>query len=104
LLSAYRLLTAVGQFAHNVAVKVARFQPDLVVGLAHSGWLPVLAAQAVWEVQQARRKGIKFGPKRKLTAEQVTELKKRREQGELIRVLMKDYRLSKSSVYRYLSG
>ena len=48
------LLTAVSQFAHAVAAEVARFQPDLVVGLAHSGWLPVLAAQAVWEVQQAR--------------------------------------------------
>jgi len=57
-------------------------------------------AQFETEIRAERQQeGIKFGPKRKLTAKQVTELKKRREQGELIRALMKDYRLSKSSVF-----
>jgi len=31
------------------------------------------------------------------------ELRHRREQGTLIKTLMKEYRLSKASVYRYLS-
>ena len=38
-----------------------------------------------------------------LTNEQMDELRHRREQGTLIKPLMKDYRLSKASVYRYLS-
>ena len=44
----------VSQFGRVVAAEIDHFQPDLVVGLAHSGWLPVLAAQVVWEVQYKR--------------------------------------------------
>ena len=38
----------------------------------------------------------------RLTPEQITELQRRRTQGDLIYVLMADYGLSKTSVYRYL--
>ena len=41
-------------------------------------------------------------PIKRLTREQSDQLRRRREQGELIKVLMKDYSLSKASVYRYL--
>ncbi len=37
-----------------------------------------------------------------LTKEEVDELQRRREQGVLIKTLMKDYALSKARVYRYL--
>ena len=43
-----------------------------------------------------------FQEPKKLTKEEVGELQRRREQGVLIKTLMKDYALSKASVYRYL--
>jgi len=54
-------------------------------------------------IQKAKERGVLFGRKRALTAPQGAELRERREQGVLIKTLMKDYGLSKASVYRYLS-
>jgi DNA invertase Pin-like site-specific DNA recombinase len=50
----------------------------------------------------ARRNGVKFGRKASLNARQAEELRQRRAQGIKITDLMKDYSLSKASVYRYL--
>lgn len=52
---------------------------------------------------KAKKKGIKFGASKKLNSDQIKELKKRREKRVLIKQLMKDYDLSKASIYRYLS-
>lgn len=46
------LIPGLHQFAQFVVEEIQRYQPDLVIGLAHSGWLPVLAAQTVWAMQQ----------------------------------------------------
>jgi len=54
-------------------------------------------------IQQAKARGVHFGPKKKLQREQIMELQRRRAQGTLIKTLMHDYGLSKVSVYRYLS-
>ncbi len=54
------------------------------------------------QVQKAKERSVRFGPKKKLTPEQVLELQQRREQGTLIKTFTQDYRLSKVSVYRYL--
>ena len=53
-------------------------------------------------IQKAKARGVQFGAQRKLTDEQVEELRQRRENGELIRELMKAYGISKATVYRYL--
>ncbi len=53
-------------------------------------------------IQKAKERGVRFGPKKKLTSVQVSELQKRRKQGVLIKTLMQDYGISKVSVYRYL--
>ena len=53
-------------------------------------------------IQKAKEHGVRFGPKKRLTEEQTAELRKRRDQGELIKTLMQDYGISKVSVYRYL--
>ncbi len=54
-------------------------------------------------IRKAKEQGVHFGRKRKLTLQQIAELRHSREQGTLIKTLMKDYLLSKASVYRYLS-
>jgi DNA invertase Pin-like site-specific DNA recombinase len=53
-------------------------------------------------IQKAKERGVRFGPKKKLTPEQIVELQHRREHGTLIKDLMRDYGISKVSVYRYL--
>ena len=51
---------------------------------------------------KAKQRGVRFGRKKKLTNKQVIELKRRRDEGVLIKSLMTDYDISKVSVYRYL--
>jgi len=54
-------------------------------------------------ILKAKQRGVKFGRDKTLTSVQIAELQQRRQQGVLIKILMADYRLSKSSVYRYLN-
>ena len=53
-------------------------------------------------IRKAKERGVKFGNKKRLTRQQIVELQERRRQGVLIKTLMRDYDLSKTSVYRYL--
>jgi DNA invertase Pin-like site-specific DNA recombinase len=53
-------------------------------------------------IEKARQRGVRFGRKRELEPQQIDELFCKREEGVLIKTLMKDYGLSKASVYRYL--
>ena len=55
-------------------------------------------------IQHAKARGVHFGRHKKLARQQITELRYRRAQGELIKTLMHDYHLSKASVYRYLAS
>jgi hypothetical protein len=50
-------------------------------------------------IQKAKERDVKFGRKKKLTMQQIAEMRQRRKQGTLIKTLMKDYDLSKASVY-----
>ncbi len=54
-------------------------------------------------ILKAKARGVHFGPQRKLSEEQLIELKQRRESGELVKDLMDDYGISKATLYRYLS-
>ncbi len=53
-------------------------------------------------IQKARERGVQFGVQKKLSQEQVAKLQEKRHQGVLIKTLMQEYGLSKTSVYRYL--
>ncbi len=53
-------------------------------------------------IKKALANGVSFGKKKKLDKKQVAQLRQKREQGIKIKDLMKDYGLSKASVYRYL--
>ena len=44
---------------------------------------------------------MRFGAQRKLSNDQIEELRGKREAGALIKTLMKEYGLSKASIYRY---
>ena len=49
-------------------------------------------------------RGVKFGAKRKLTDEQVGEMREKRENGVLIKELASQYGISHASVYRLMSA
>lgn len=41
-------LEALYQLGKDVCDEIEKFHPDVVIGLAHSGWMPVVVAQALW--------------------------------------------------------
>jgi len=55
-------------------------------------------------INLAKSRGVHFGRKAKLTADQITEMKEKRKAGVLIKDLMSEYDLSKASVYRLMVG
>ncbi len=81
---------ATGRLLFNMLGAIAQFETELRAERQMDG------------IQKAKDRGVRFGRKKKLTLQQMDELRRRREQGVLIKTLMQDYRLSKASVYRYL--
>ena len=81
---------ATGRLLFNMLGAIAQFETE------------IRAERQMDGVRKAREQGVHFGRKKTLAAPQIAELKRKREQGVLIKTLMKDYDLSKASVYRYL--
>ena len=81
---------ATGRLLFNMLAAISQFETE------------IRAERQMDGIQKAKEKGVQFGRNKALTPAQVAELKQRREDGDLIKTLMVDYGLSKSSVYRYL--
>ena len=82
--------SATGRLLFNMLGAIAQFETEIRAERQREG------------IQKARERGVQFGVKKKLTQEQVAELQERRHQRVLIKTLMQDYGLSKTSFYRYL--
>jgi len=54
-------------------------------------------------IENAKARGVPFGRRKTLTRAQIATLHAQRQQGTPIRALMRDFRISKATVYRYLS-
>lgn len=83
---------ATGRLLFNMLGAIGQFETEL------------RAERQVDGIQKAKERGVRFGRKKSLKKQQITELQKRRGQGELIKDLMRDYGLSKASIYRYLTS
>ncbi len=83
--------SATGRLLFNMLGAIAQFETE------------IRAERQMDGIQKARERGVRFGRRKSLTQQQIIELRERRDHGELIKNLMKDYGLSKASVYRYLS-
>ena len=83
---------ATGRLLFNMLGAIAQFE------------IEIRAERQMDGIQKAKERGVHFGRKKRLTVQQVVELRNRRDQGALIKALMKEYGLSKASVYRYLSS
>lgn len=84
--------TATGKLLFNMLASIAEFETEIRKERQLEG------------INKAKSRGVKFGAKRKLTDEQVLQMKKDREDGLLIRELVAKYGLSQDSVYRMLRG
>jgi DNA invertase Pin-like site-specific DNA recombinase len=54
-------------------------------------------------ILKAKNRGVRFGKKKSLTSEQLEDLKQKRDQGNKIKNLMQEFKLSKATIYRYLT-
>ena len=81
---------ATGRLLFNMLGAIAQFETE------------IRAERQMDGIIKAKERGVRFGRKKKLTQEQIAELRNQRKGGTLIRTLMKDYDLSKATVYRYL--
>lgn len=82
---------ATGRLLFNMLGAIAQFENE------------IRAERQMDGIHRAKARGVKFGAQQKLSDEQITELKKRRESGELVKHLIADYGISKATLYRYLS-
>jgi endonuclease G, mitochondrial len=89
---------------HDIFAESAReFRESLnMLGAIAEFETEIRAERQLDGIHKAKKSGVHFGRKKCLSAEQILELRIRREQGVLIKTLMKDFSLSKASVYRYL--
>lgn len=82
---------ATGRLLFNMLGAIGQFETELRAERQKDG------------IQKAKERGVQFGKRRKLSPERIAELQQRRQEGVLIKTLMKEYDLSKSSIYRYLN-
>lgn len=83
--------SATGRLLFNMLGAIAQFETEIRAERQREG------------IRKAKERGVKFGKRKKLNQQQVAELQEGRRQGVLIKTLMRDYGLSKTSVYRYLA-
>lgn len=81
---------ATGRLLFNMLGAIAQFETE------------IRAERQMDGIHKAKSRGVQFGAKPKLSREQIQQLRQRREDGDLIRDLMRDYGISKATVYRYL--
>jgi DNA invertase Pin-like site-specific DNA recombinase len=79
---------AIGRLLFNMLGAIAQFETELRAERQMDGIL------------KAKARGVKFGRRPSLTHDNTTELLHRRRQGVFIKTLMKDYQISKATVYR----
>lgn len=83
--------TATGRLLFNMLGAIAQFETEL------------RAERQLDGIRKARERGVHFGRTKELTPAQMVKLQRKREKGVLIKTLMKQFSLSKASVYRYLA-
>jgi DNA invertase Pin-like site-specific DNA recombinase len=80
--------TAIGKLMLTVLSGVAEFELNLIALRTNEGRV------------RARQSGVKFGPKFKLSAHQMEEIRKRKEAGESCRFLARSYGVSPNTISR----
>jgi DNA invertase Pin-like site-specific DNA recombinase len=80
--------TAIGKLMLTVLSGVAEFERDLIALRTSDGR------------ERAKKAGVKFGPKPKLSSHQIEEVRQRKERGESCRFLARSYGVSPNTISR----
>lgn len=83
---------ATGRLLFNMLGAIGQFETE------------IRAERQMEGIHKAKQRGVAFGRQKKLSGEDVEQLKEKRVQGTLIKDLMKEYGLSKATIYRYLDN
>ena len=78
----------VGKLMLTILGGIAEFERDLI------------AIRTAEGRERAKKNGVSFGPKPKLSFHQIEEIRRRREQGESCRFLARSYRVSPNTISR----
>ncbi len=81
---------ATGRLLFNMLGAIGQFETE------------IRAERQMEGIHKAKQRGVAFGRQKKLSDDEVMQLKEKREQGTIIKDLMQEYGLSKASIYRYL--
>ena len=84
--------TATGRLLFTRLGAIAQFETEL------------RAERQLDGITKARERGVHFGRSKQLSPPQILTLQRKRKKGVLIKTLMKEFALSKASVYRYLQA
>ncbi len=83
---------ATGRLLFNMLGAIGQFETE------------IRAERQMEGITKAKERGVAFGRKNQLSAEDIEQLRTDRKNGVLIKDLMRKYRLSKATIYRYLSA
>ncbi len=81
---------ATGRLLFNMLGAIAQFETEIRSERQMDG------------IAKAKQQGVPFGRHKTLTSQQIVDLRAKRQQGTTIHTLMKEYNISKATVYRYL--
>ena len=82
---------ATGRLLFNIVGAIAQFETE------------IRAERQMDGIQKAKQRGVRFGRQKSLTVEQIAELRRRLADRELVTMSMREYGISKATVYRYLN-
>jgi len=83
---------ATGRLLFNMLAAISQFENEIRTERQMEG------------IIKAKENGIAFGRKKQLTQNDVYTLYQKRQEGILIKDLMREYKLSKATIYRYLQN
>ena len=83
---------ATGRLLFNMLGAIAQFETE------------IRAERQMDGIKKAKERGVHFGRKKVLTTKEISRLRRERQRGTLIKTLMKEFSLSKASIYRYLEN
>ena len=65
--------------------------------------IEIRAERQIDGILKAKNRGVRFGKKKSLSTKQLEDLKQKRTQEIKIKSIMQEFKLSKATIYRYLT-
>lgn len=83
---------ATGRLLFNMLGAIGQFETE------------IRAERQMDGIKKAKERGVAFGRQKQLSDKDIVDLRKKRAEGVLIKDLIREYSLSKATIYRYLQA